>query len=153
MNGPLSSGDLAEYGCCWIKGHKRQFYAIMEIVEFEAQRGNPCVQRGDIYMLAKHRGLSISDVRELRRDNSLWSVLTRYMVMLRPYLARALRFRKCGLDSIDLVDKWHRYVNPRTVFLADNWRQAVSLVEMCDAAGELPKKNPPNKVKRWPKRR
>lgn len=108
----------------------------MHLVHCEVSRGNPCVQRGDIYQIARNRGLSVSDVNELRRDNSLWSVLTRYMVMLRPCLSQALRFRRCGIDDIDLVEKWHRYVNPNTYFFAKGWRDAVMLVEQNDTSAQ-----------------
>lgn len=142
MNGAMSSSDLVEYGCCWIKGHPKQFKTLMFLVHREVNRDNPCVQRGDIYQLARKQGMSVSDVNELRRDNSLWSVLTRYMVMLRPFLTRALRFRRCGIDDVDLVEKWHRYVNPNTYFFANGWREAVMFEEQKDASAQQPSRRP-----------
>ena len=130
--------NLADYGCIWIKGHPSQFKRLMHLVHVELDSGNTCVQRGDIYHLARQRGMRISEIRELRRDNSLWAVLTRYMVMLNPRLARALRFRRSKVDEIDLVERWHEVVGTHPLFRAESWKEAEHMVEIDDiCAGQI----------------
>ena len=106
----------------------------MHLAHIEAERGNASFQRDNIYDAARRRGIPITDARELRRDHNLYSVLSRYMVMLRPKLARCINFRKSDVDEIDLVERWHEIVNPSTFFLADTWKDAKSAVEAEDVS-------------------
>ena len=129
--------DIVDYGCYWIRDHWRGFKLIMHLTHIEVENGNPCVQRGDIFNLARRRGLGVSDVREFQRDNTLWSVIARYMVMLRPKLARSLNFRTCGIDDVDLAARWHEIVNPNTFFLANSWRKAKEAVALEDATAQI----------------
>ncbi|MEG1246513.1 hypothetical protein [Gordonibacter sp.] len=130
--------EIVDYGCCWIRDHGRGFKLVMHLVHIEAESGNPCVQRGDIYNLARRRGLGVSDVSEFRRDNTLWSVIARYMVMLRPKLARSLNFQTTRIDKdVDMVERWHEIVNPNTFFLANSWREAKEAVKADDATAQI----------------
>lgn len=130
--------DIVDYGCYWIRDHGRVFKLIMHLVHIEVEGGNLCVQRGEIYSLARRRGLSVSDIREFRRDNTLWSVLARYMVMLRPKLARSINFQTTQFDKeVDLVERWHEIVNPNTFFLADSWKEAKEAVKADDATAQI----------------
>ena len=128
--------DLAEYGCCWIKDNHPSFLKLMHLVHIEVDKGNPCVQQGDILSLAKEAGIDIGDYPGIRRDRSLWPVITRYMVMLRPKLAKSLQFRKSKVDEVDMADAWHRLVNAGTFFLASSWKEAKHLCEINDASAQ-----------------
>ena len=132
----ISARVMAESGCLWVKNHPRQFKTIMSLIHEQVDDGNPCVQEGDIAMLARSRHIEWSDIKELKRDHNLWAVLTRYMVMLRPRLARALHFRKSKVDDLDLVEVWHGTVNGGTTFLASSWREAKEMVRLNDAAAD-----------------
>lgn len=128
--------DLVGYGCAWIRDHPREFKAIMHLLHLEVESGNPRVSRGDIYMLARRRGIDVSSMPELRRDNTLWSVIARYMVMLRPKLARCLCFRKSVADEVDMVDRWHEVVGTWPTFLASTWKEAKEAVAADDCSAQ-----------------
>ena len=121
----MRTGDeLAEYTCFWIRRNYRSFVTLMHLLHCEIDAGNPCVQRGDMFSLARKHGIGISELDEIKRDNTLWAGITRYMVMLSPHLSRALSFRHSALDDVDMVAAWHRYVNPRTLFYAKDRYEA-----------------------------
>ncbi|MBQ9785089.1 MAG: hypothetical protein IJW29_06280 [Clostridia bacterium] len=132
----MSGERLAQYGCSWIKDNKAAFHKIMHIVHCEVESGNPCVQQGDIVKLAKDRGIDIGEYPGIKRDRNLWPVITRYAVMLRPKLAKALHFRKSKLDKVDLVEIWHAEVNAGTLFFAKDWKDAKHLVEIGDVTAQ-----------------
>lgn len=132
----MSAADKVDRACFWIRDHPRQFKTLMHLVHCELDTGREYVQRGEIYNLARARGMSVTDVRELRRDNNLWSSISRYMVMLTPRLARALRFRSSDIDEVDMVARWHEIVNPHTVFAADGWQMAAEVNEIEDEMEE-----------------
>lgn len=128
-----SGQDLAEYTCCWIEGHWPTFRSIMAIAHRAVDNGE-YLSGNEVYYRAKQAGVSISDLAEYKRDKSLWSGIARYMVMLRPRLAKCLEFRKSKLDDVDLVKVWHENVRSDTTFLASSWKEAVRLCEINDAA-------------------
>ena len=130
----MNGERLAQYGCAWIKANKPAFHKIMHIIHCEVEGGNPCVQQGDIVKLARERGIDIGEYPGIKRDRNLWPVITRYAVMLRPKLARALHFRKSKLDGVDMVEIWHQEVNAGTFFFARDWKEAKHLCEINDAS-------------------
>ena len=121
-----------EMGCCWIRDNWRTFKLFISIAHRQVDLGNPCLKRGDVYLLAMQAGMDVTLCRELRRDNNLWSVVARYMVMLQPRLARTLNLRDADVDTVDLVRVWHRVVSSETVFYANDWREAKRLCEIED---------------------
>lgn len=125
-----------EMGCCWIRDNWTNFKRLMLICHREVDNGNPCIQRGHIFKLAQEAGMSVSVANELRRDHNLWSVLTRYMVMLSPRLARAIGFRTATVDTVDFIKKWRKIVDKgrgtHTEFFASSWREAKKLCDMKD---------------------
>ena len=124
--------ELVEYACVWIRDHYRTFVMLMSFVHGEIDDGNPCVSRGDIYGIARESGLTVSEAREFRRDNTLWSVIARYMVMLNPRLARALHFHKRPIDDLDLVGMWDRIVGKPRLFYASSWMEAKERIKEND---------------------
>lgn len=110
--------------CRWIKRNPEKFKRLMHLTHQQVDKGASSVQRGDIYNLAKRAGFSVTDCEELKRNNNLWAPLARYMVMLRPRLARVLYFRDAGCDHVDMDAIWREEVNQGTTFLAPNWQAA-----------------------------
>ena len=139
------SQELVDNCCWWIKSNRKTLNRIMHLIHKEVERGNPGVQRDHIYTLAMQSGMRVSDCDELRRNHNLWSVLTRYMVMLSPVLARSLAFRRCGIDDVDLVEAWERIIGPGTLFHARGYEDALRLIEIGDVAAQV---NPRSKPKR-----
>ena len=129
VNMEISARVMAESACLWVKEHPRQFKTIMRLIHEQVDDGNPCVQEGDIAMLARSSGIGWSEIKELKRDHNLWAVLTRYMVMMRPRLARALHFRHSKVDDLDLQRIWWDTVPNQTNFLAENWQEAKKMCE------------------------
>lgn len=123
----MTPRDKVDRACLWVRDNPKLFRRLMRLTHIEAERDN-------IYDAARRCGFAITDSRELRRDHNLYSVLARYMVMLRPKLARCINFRKSDVDDVDLVERWHELVNPRTTFLAESWREAKKAVELEDVS-------------------
>ena len=124
----MTPRDKVDRACLWVRDNPKLFRRLMRLAHIEAERGNTRFQRDNIYDAARRCGFAITDSRELRRDHNLYSVLARYMVMLR------INFRKSDVDDVDLVERWHELVNPRTTFLAENWREAKKAVELEDVS-------------------
>lgn len=120
----MQAAAYVKSACWWVKRNPAKFKRLMHLCHREVDRGNPTIQRGDIYNLARRAGFDITDCDELRRDHNLWAALARYMVMLRPRLAKSLHFRKSACDEVDMAGVWHEIVNGGTVFLACNWQEA-----------------------------
>ena len=129
----ISAELMVECACVWVRDHNRQFRTIMSLVHEQVDEGNPCVQEGDIALLARARGFGWSEVKEFKCDHNIWAVLTRYMVMLNPRLCRALCFRKSKVDDVDLQAKWYECVPGQTNFLARNWQEAQLVCESMGA--------------------
>ena len=121
----MEGSELAFKTCKWISENREAFDALMFLVREEKRRGNPSVQRGDVWNLAREKGLDVSDIPGLKRDNNLWAGITRYMVMIDPSLCSCLSFRPSKLDVVDLRAMWHDHVDESTVFQA-NGRAAAS---------------------------
>lgn len=75
-------------------------------------RQGELIQRDNVYTLARQAGMSVTEASEFKRDHNLWSVLSRYMVMLRPSMLAAVRFRVSAIDDVDLVAVWESIVGP-----------------------------------------
>lgn len=93
-----------------------------------------CVKQGEIEAYVRQSGIALDVVGEFRHNRNLYPGLTRYMVMLRPRLARSIRFRRSKLDELDLAAIWHEVVDPNTVFLASSRMEAEHLVAIGDVS-------------------
>lgn len=129
----LTAENTARDVCYWVKAHPSDFKALMAVMHEQVNQGNPRTRRDDVISYARKMGMSVSVVDELRHDHNLYAGLSRYMVMLRPRIARTVNFRKSKLDGIDLAAVWHEIVNPATVFLAKDRLEAERMVELGDA--------------------
>lgn len=122
--------------CYWIKGHREEFKALMALFHEQVDLGNPCVKQGEVEGYIRQSGMRLDVLDTFRHNRNLYPGLTRYMVMLRPRLAKSIRFRRSKLDSIDLAEVWHEVVDPRTSFLACSRMEAEHLVAIGDASAE-----------------
>lgn len=130
-----SPGERAAYDACyWIKDNPEQFKALMAVMNHQVDLGNPCVKQGEIEIYVRQSGIKLDVLGTFSHNRNLYPGITRYMVMLRPKLARSIRFRKSMLDSVDMASIWHEIVNPNTLFLANDRYEAERLVEMNDVS-------------------
>lgn len=127
---------MAETACYWIRDHERQFKTLMWLIHEQVDDGSPCVQEGDMAMLARKHGIEWSEIKELKRDHNMWAVLTRYMVMLSPSLAKALHFRRSKVDDIDLQAIWYSIMPKQTFFRVGSWREAKEAVKNHDVSAD-----------------
>lgn len=136
----MTPRDQAERVCDWAKRNPRAFRAVMAMAHREVDAGNPRLTRDDAYAMLRSMRVQMADGDgepcevELVRNHNFWACLSRYMVMLRPRLARVLCFRKSMFDAIDLEAVWRENVNASTTFLAGSWQEAKRLVRIGDVS-------------------
>lgn len=119
--------ELAAYACRWIAADPDRWGRLLDLCEW-AQATHPGrrIRRGDIWVYAQQRGMSVTLREEFRFDNSLWSVLSRYAIMCRPGLAGAIRPRLSGIDTVDLRAAWALAVGDPSCLAIDDWRKAAA---------------------------
>lgn len=100
------AGKAARAACRWAAKNTVRLCRLESIIQAERRNGNRCIRRGDIWILAQQHGLSVSAASELRFDNSLWSGLSRLMIMRHPEFADCLHTRKCAMDDFDFGEIW-----------------------------------------------
>lgn len=114
------------------RANYEKFRGIMRMCHRAVDDGRT-VQRGFAYYMALELGWTITEAEDMfKRDNDFWSVLTRYMVMLSPRLARCIDFNTAPIDDVPMQDIWHEIVNPNTVFFAESWKEAKQAVKLGD---------------------
>ena len=136
----MTPRDQAERVCLWIKANPHAFRMLMAMAHREVDNGNPRFTRDDAYAQLRSMGLRVADGDgspvevDLVRNHNFWACLTRFMVMLRPRLAKTLCFRASAYDEVDLQAVWRERVNAGTTFLASSWQDAKRLVEIGDVS-------------------
>ena len=116
---------LAMNACRWIKADPERWGRLVDLCEwFHATHPGRRLRRGDLWVYAQQRGMSVTLCEEFRFDNSLWSVLSRYAIMCRPHLAEAIRPRESGIDTVRLRDVWELLVGDPSCLVLDDWRKA-----------------------------
>lgn len=131
----LSPAERCAYDCCyWIKGHREAFRKLMAYFHSQVDSGNPRTTRDDAMAWCRENAVRMSVLEELVRDHNQYAAVTRYAVMLRPRLARTVRFRKSMLDSVDMASIWHEIVDAGTFFPAKSRSEAEHLVEINDVS-------------------
>ena len=131
----LTDGERAAYDAAyWIRDNRDAFKALMAVAHHQVDLGNPCMKQGEIEHYVRESGIALDVLGEFKHNRNLYPGITRYAVMLRPRLAKAIRFRKSKLDSVDLVPIWHEVVDSRTTFLASDRFEAEAMAESGDAA-------------------
>ncbi|MCR2027741.1 hypothetical protein [Adlercreutzia muris] len=116
--------ELLDYGLDWIASHRGTYNRVMHLCLCEVEAGEDWVGRDYIYRMAKKSRLRITSDKEFRFSHELWSVIARYMVMMRPSLARVISCNRSPIDDFDLEQKWHDRVGDGTVFLARSYAEA-----------------------------
>lgn len=131
----LSPAERTAYDVCyWVRDNREAFRALMAVFHHQVEVGNPCVKQGEIEHYVRESGIKLDVLDQFKHNRNLYPGITRYAVMLRPRLARSIRFRKSMLDEIDLVAIWHEVVDKNTTFLAKNRYEAEHLVEIGDVS-------------------
>lgn len=112
-------------GCRWVSADPERWERLLDLCEwFRYHHPGRRIRRGDLWVYAQQRGMSVTLCNEFRFDNSLWSVLSRYAIMLRPHLAEIIRPRESGIDTTDMRGIWAIYVGDPSCFEVGDWRQA-----------------------------
>lgn len=120
-----------EEACAWIADdYPRKWMRLVGLCERAMAEGWPRIRRGDLYLLASQQGMTITECMEFRFDNNLWSILSRYMIMFRPSLSRAIFPKVAEVDEVDFEQVWHDTVAKSTFFWASDWRKASKLAEV-----------------------
>lgn len=116
--------------CTWVARHPDRWEALRSLCDALLEEGD-VIQRGNVYEQARRHGMDVRLASQFRRDHNLWSVLARYLVMERPELLAAIRFRETPVDGVDLAGYWNDIVGPHEF-------AARSLAEARRAAGVAP---------------
>lgn len=102
---------LVRRACAWVARNPGTWERLRGMCRALMRSGH-VIQRDNVYTLACQAGMDVSEASEFRRDHNLWSVLSRYMVMLDPPMLTAMAFRRSGVDGVDLVAAWEEQVGP-----------------------------------------
>lgn len=103
------AAQMVAKACHWVRLHPEKWRKFKDFCGYLMEEGD-LIQRGNVYELARRYGMDVRLASEFRRDHNLWSVLSRYMVMERPCLLSAIRFRETPVDRVDLVACWRDIV-------------------------------------------
>lgn len=101
--------QMVAKACHWVRLHPDRWESLKSFCGYLMREGD-LIQRGNVYELARRYNMDVRLASEFRRDHNLWSVLSRYMVMERPALLSAIRFRETPVDQVDLVGYWRDIV-------------------------------------------
>lgn len=125
-----------EEACAWIADdYPRKWLRLVDLCENAAKSGWKRIRRGDLFILAGQQGMTITECSEFRFDNTLWSSLSRYLLMFRPNLAGVIFPRKSpALDAVDFEEVWRNCVRPQTFFLASSWQEAADAYQALDVS-------------------
>lgn len=89
-------------GLRWIKNHPAEFRELQQAcLAIEQARNSDgswqfsSITRSSIYMLAQLAGMRITNEKTFRRNNNLWSTISRFMTALHPQLERVIQHRDC----------------------------------------------------------
>ena len=108
----------------WIRSNPTLYAQIKQIcLEEESCARVNRLQRGDVFYIAKRRGLSISGGTKFRFCNTLWPALSRYMIMEHPQLGRVIKPKECEIDKLNLAKMWRKYIGQHE-FGVEDWRLA-----------------------------
>lgn len=117
--------ERVEHACTWIAdNYPAKWLKLVNLCEQAQAKELPRIRRGDLFVLAQQAGMPITECMEFRFDNNLWSVLSRYLILFRPSLARVIFPRECDVDAVDLEALWRDIVNPNTWFMTPTWVEA-----------------------------
>lgn len=101
--------QIVAKACHWVRRHPDEWEALKRLCAYLQEEGD-LIQRGNLYALAERYGIEVRLGGVFRRDHNLWSALSRYMVMERPSLLSAIRFRETPVDEVPLARYWREIV-------------------------------------------
>lgn len=137
MSRRKSPEQLLLFGLDWISANNDTYRRVMHIVHSEAARGSTWVGRDSIYTLARQSGLKITNDKEFRFSHELWSVIARYMCMMRPGFARLITCNRSPIDNFDLPARWEEVMGEPYNFPARSYAEARDLCEAGDCAADI----------------
>ena len=105
MSAWREAAEAARDAFSWVRSHRREWAALLEIVREEREAGER-VRRGDVAKLARDLGVDATLLPRFKFDHNLWAVLARLMVIEEPANASVLRFRRSKLDLLPLGRMW-----------------------------------------------
>lgn len=114
--------QMVAKACHWVRKNPEKWESLKRFCVYLMEEGD-LIQRGNVYELARRYGMDVRLASEFKRDHNLWSVLSRYMVMERPSLLSAIRFRETPIDEVNLVAYWNGIVGPNE-FVASSLKEA-----------------------------
>lgn len=117
--------QMVAKACHWVRLNPEKWASLKRFCAYLMEEGE-LIQRGNVYELARRYDLDVNLASEFRRDHNLWSVLARYMVMERPVLLSAIRFRATPVDEVDLPRYWRDIVG-EDEFVAGSLAEAVRI--------------------------
>lgn len=120
--------QIVAKACHWVRRNPEKWEKLKAFCGYLMEEGD-LIQRGNVYELARRYGLDVRLASEFRRDHNLWSVLARYMVMERPMLLSAIRFRVTPVDDVDLVQYWRDIVG-EDAFVASSLTEAYRIYDI-----------------------
>ncbi len=129
--------ELLDYGLDWIAANRGTYNRVMHLCLCEVEAGEDWVGRDYIYRMAKKSRLRITNDKEFRFSHELWSVIARYMAMMRPVLARVISCNRSPIDDFDFEQKWHDRVGDGTVFLARSYAEVKRMCEEGDPLAQI----------------
>lgn len=125
--------QMVAKACHWVRLHPERWRKLKDFCVYLMEEGD-LIQRGNVYELARRYGMDVRLASEFRRDHNLWSVLARYMVMERPALLAAIRFRETPIDRVDLAGFWRDIVGDDE-FVASSPAEARAIWDIQRGAG------------------
>ena len=120
--------QMVAKACHWVRLNPGKWGSLKRFCTYLMEEGE-LIQRGNVYELARRYDLDVRLASEFRRDHNLWSVLARYMVMERPMLLSAIRFRATPVDEVDLVAFWRDIVG-EDEFVAGSLAEALRIYDV-----------------------
>lgn len=150
---PMSPENRVDMVSVWVSRNRQTWHRLRRMLEREARNpdrivymedrhGNPVfdeggervidhrvpVRRGDVFNLAQQQGMRISEAREFRFDNNMWSVLSRAAIMACPVIGLVVNPKTCDVDTVSIKAVWQRH-NPRDDFYFDTWQESKTNAE------------------------
>ena len=99
----IKTGEQQFYdGLRWIINHPDEFKELQRVCiaaeearNLDGSKRFHSITRQGIYTLAQLMGVRVTNMKTFQRDNSLWSTLSRYLLVLHPQLERVIETREC----------------------------------------------------------
>ena len=109
----------------WIGAHREEWEQLLDLCSwFHDTHPSLTLRRGDLWVYAGQKGLSVSTCKAYKFDNSIWSTLSRLCIMFRPELSACIHPRKCPIDDMRLDLAWQLILGDAPDVAITDWREA-----------------------------